>query len=453
MKNSTAKPNIPPKIADLHSIFILAVCILFGITNFTSGSIVIGIVTIATGVVVSALSFLLKNKLEVTARGFLLSVVQLFVIIVISTAKHELNDMFPLMLASIAVSTIYFYKRCIITQWIIITVVSVVGIFLNDFFYGGEEVVSLIKGILGVNIGAFFILYLLNCSMGYIAQSQKAKEEADQLVEQVNVQMAQTEKLAAQQRTVMENISSISATLNVSGNKINDIASGINQSAEEQQAAIMGISEDVRTITAETDNSLLAAEKASASATESTRLMNESNEEMLRMASAMSDIEESSNKIRVIVSTIVDIAFQTNILALNASIEAARAGAAGKGFAVVADEVRNLAGKSQHAVEDTAELIDATLDAVHRGRMISDAVAERMGTVIASAEESAAHADSIAQLTEKQAEAVTAVKSRIEQITEIISAFSQTAAECANAANEVAADTQKMDKIVSEYRA
>lgn len=453
MGKKVAKPNIPDKIANLHTIFILAVCILFGITNFLSSSAIIGVVTIATGVLVTAVSFLLKNKLDVTARGFLLSIVQLLVIIVISTAKHEMDAMFPLMLASIAISTIYFHKRCLITQWIIISVVSIAGIFLNDFFYGGAEVASLIKGILGMNIGAFFIMYLLSCSMNYIATAQQAKEEADRLVEQVNVQMEQTEKLAAQQRTVMENISSISATLNVSGEKINNIAASIRQSAEEQQATITGISDDVRTITAETENSLAAAEKASASASESTRLMNESNKEMLRMATAMGEIEESSNKIRVIVSTIEDIAFQTNILALNASIEAARAGAAGKGFAVVADEVRNLAGKSQHAVEDTAELIDSTLEAVHRGRMISDAVAERMGAVITSAEESAVHADSIAQLTEKQADAITAVKARIEQITEIINASSETAAECANAANEVAADTNRMDSIVSEFRA
>lgn len=90
------------------------------------------------------------------------------------------------------------------------------------------------------------------------------------------------------------------------------------------------------------------------------------------MSRAMDEMRDSSEKIGGILKTIEGIAFQTNLLALNAAVEAARAGEAGKGFAVVADEVRNLAQRSALSVKDTASLIAATVERVRNGVAIAD---------------------------------------------------------------------------------
>ena len=446
------KANVTEKIVTMHTIFIVVVCIIFGIINIISSAMMNGIIIMGCGLVAAGLSLLLKNKVSRITRGFILCIIQILIIIIMSVTKHEMDDMFALMLGSTAVSAIYFSKRCLYTHWAIIDVAVIAGLFMNDLCYGGAEITSLIKGIAGINIGAFLINYLVSCLHKSLSEAQAAKAEAEELVKKVKAHTEETEKLAAQQKKVVEDIASISATLTVSGEQMHTVAENINEAANRQQETIEEISADIVTITDETANSLDAAEKASEAAARSTVLMNESNDEMNKMIDAMAEIEESSAKIQDIVKTIEDIAFQTNILALNASIEAARAGEAGKGFAVVADEVRNLAGKSQDAVQNTTELINASLEAVQRGREVADGVAGRMGAVISTAEESAVHADSIAKLTEKQAAAIAAVKDRIDYISNIISETSQTAVQSADIAASVADDTKKMDDIVSEFR-
>lgn len=440
------------KTLKIHALIIVAVCVIFGVVNFVSNAPVVGGVVIGAGVLAALFVFVLGKKMKTLTLSTIITQVQLLIIIAASATKGELHVMFPLMLASMAMGGVYLNPKSLYIHWGIMDVVAVAGIFLRDMVYSDVETSIIIKGIAGINIGAFLILYFVKLTNKQIQSVKAAEEETERLLEQVRTQVDESNVMADNQRQVVSKIAGISAAVNKYSGDMKEIAAAISASSEQQQAEIARITEEIKLVTRENQNSINEAEKASESAGMSKTLLGESQAEMRNMIDAMREIETTSAKIQGIVKAIEDIAFQTNILALNASVEAARAGDMGKGFAVVADEVRNLANKSAEAVQNTTELIDEALVAVNRGKEIADGVANKMNEVITTANKSAEYANNITGLTKQQAVSINTVKSYIDNISQVISHNTDTATESMRVAQAVASDAGKMDEIVSEYR-
>ncbi|MGN6316101.1 methyl-accepting chemotaxis protein [Trinickia sp.] len=150
---------------------------------------------------------------------------------------------------------------------------------------------------------------------------------------------------------------------------------------DEQASAIEKTTASLAEITQTAERNALGAERANAAGHETAESAESAAREVQKTVEVMTQVRDHSRKIAEITSLIDGIAFQTNIIALNASVEAARAGQYGRGFAVVATEVRNLAQRAAGAAREIKDLVESTMDTVTTATDTASRAGETMNTV------------------------------------------------------------------------
>ena len=250
----------------------------------------------------------------------------------------------------------------------------------------------------------------------------------------------------------MSEIKNSAGAVNTGAGQVSSAAQGLSQGATEQASSIEQLSATMNDISIKIKETADMAVKASVLSGHTGEAVERSNKKMSEMSKAMLEITHKSNEINKIIKTIDDIAFQTNILSLNAAIEAARAGAAGKGFAVVADEVGNLAQKSAKAAQNTATLIEETILAVEKGAKITEETAESLGTVSQHTVQINSFIRDISAASEEEAKGVSQISAGIEQISATVQNNSATAEESAAASEELSRQANLLNSLVSKFR-
>lgn len=250
---------------------------------------------------------------------------------------------------------------------------------------------------------------------------------------------------------LLQEIQRASDQVSAGSEQVSSGAQILSQGAMEQAASIEELSANIQEVSKKINDNADNAKKAKDYAAAAGTGLEQSNEQMQDMLTAMNVISDKSNEISKIIKTIDDIAFQTNILALNAAVEAARAGEAGKGFAVVADEVRNLAGKSAVAAKDTAVLIEETVQAVDRGSILAKNSANSILDVANGAKNVIIAVDEVSIASNVQAESISQITVAVDQISSVIQSNSATSEEAAAASEELNGQAEVLKDLVGKF--
>jgi methyl-accepting chemotaxis protein len=251
---------------------------------------------------------------------------------------------------------------------------------------------------------------------------------------------------------VLVNVNQVALQIDAGSNQVSDTAQTLSQGSTESAASLEQISSSMNEIGSQTQQSADNAMQANKLAKATQDAAQAGSRNMADMVAAMNEINEAGQSISKIIKVIDEIAFQTNLLALNAAVEAARAGQHGKGFAVVAEEVRNLAARSAKAAEETAQLIEGSVEKANNGTSIAEKTADSLEEIVGSIVKVTDLVAEIAAASNEQAQGISQVNQGLGQIDAVVQQSTATAEESAASAEELTSQSAHLKQSLGRFR-
>lgn len=259
-------------------------------------------------------------------------------------------------------------------------------------------------------------------------------------------------EIRSQLGEIISSVNTSAENVSIGAEQMSEGTQSLAEGTQRQAATIDELSSSVSGISEHVNKTADAARNASEISMDCANIMQANTVEMQKLIEAMDEVEKKSESIANVIKAIEDIAFQTNILALNASIEAARAGDAGKGFAVVATEVGTLAARSAESANSTKEIIDSTLEAVEKSIEIAREAAKAIENVTEKSRRASDMVNEIAASANEQAKELEQATLGINEISGVIQQNSSTAEQSAASCEELSAQSKIMQEQVSRLK-
>ncbi len=245
----------------------------------------------------------------------------------------------------------------------------------------------------------------------------------------------------------------ISADQVASGSEqVSSGAQTLSKGATEQEAAVNELAASIDSLAEDVTANADDAQEMNITVTEVSERIGKCNDEMKKLIEAMTEIRNSSAGIEKVIRTIEDIARQTNLLSLNASVEAERAGETGKGFVVVAHEIRDLATRSAESVKQTTELIEHSFRAVRNGAAIADDTAKSLSAVVDGAEKITDVANKINVASQNQKMILQDLTKSVDMIEEVVQHNTTVSQESAGTSTELSQHSKRLHELVYKFK-
>lgn len=246
-------------------------------------------------------------------------------------------------------------------------------------------------------------------------------------------------------------MSTVTSELVSGSQSVADSASQLADAANRSNLLVAEIDENVADISNKVASSVELAETAKNESRDASLLVKECSDKMDELSLALTRINNATSEIAGISNKLEKIAKQTNILALNAVVEAGAAGKAGRGFSVVANEIRVLAEESGQASIESFNIINDVMDAVLEGIRLGELTAGHLEKVVAQTELIDDSVVKIAEESNSQNEKLKTISRRLVDISQVVEITAGMSQQCASASTELDGQTNVLMQTVGNY--
>ncbi|MFO7730166.1 MAG: Cache 3/Cache 2 fusion domain-containing protein [Spirochaetia bacterium] len=245
------------------------------------------------------------------------------------------------------------------------------------------------------------------------------------------------EKMISNLKRIVGQVKSASNQVTSGNQQLSSTAEQISQGATEQASSIEEVSSSMQQMSSNINQN-------SDNASETEKIATQSAQDAEQSSRAVMEAVEAMNQIAERITIIEDITRQTNMLSLNASIEAARAGDYGKGFAVVASEVGKLAARSKEAAGEISELSASTVDVAQRARTMLE-------QLVPNIRKTADLVQEISAASREQSSGANQINTSISQLDQVIQQNASASEEMASVAEELTSQAEELQQTISYF--